>query len=101
MSLTMRHLDAFIDTTINRLSGEEGTMVSNFYVDLRDFQNRITEKLIKDSIATCKARGLHAVETEGGLLVTVDLRSCALNASQAAAFNVALNYTRSFHGNHP
>lgn len=45
MSLTMQQLDFFIDTTINRLSSEAGVTRSSFYVNLRDFQQRITQNL--------------------------------------------------------
>ena len=99
MSLTMHQLDTFIDTAINRLSSEQGTMVSSFYIDLRAIQSRITAKLVDQSIAMCSSRGLLASRVGDGLSVMVDLRTCVLNPVQAAAFNMALNYTRQVHGN--
>ncbi len=40
----MQQIDSCIETTINRLSSEAGTMVSNFYLDLRSpGRQRITE----------------------------------------------------------
>ncbi len=47
----MQQIDSCIETTINRLSSEAGTMVSNFYLDLRSpGRQRITEKLVEQSI---------------------------------------------------
>ncbi len=47
MSISMQQIDSCIETTINRLSSEAGTMVSNFYLDLRSpGRQRITEKLV-------------------------------------------------------
>ena len=100
MSLTMQQLDVFIDTAINRLSSEQGTIVSTFYVDLRAFQSRITTKLVDGCIAMCEARGLSAQRVGDGLSVTVNLNSCVLNPGQAASYNLALAYTRQLHGNH-
>lgn len=100
MSITMSQLDACIETTINRLSSEHGTMVSTFYIDLRGTRTRITSKLVEESIGMCASRGLQAYRVGDGLSVTVDLRTCVMNPAQAAAFNLALNYTRQVHGNH-
>ncbi len=51
MSISMQQIDSCIETTINRLSSEAGTMVSNFYLDLRSpGRQRITEKLVEQSI---------------------------------------------------
>lgn len=100
MSLTMQQLDAFIDTTINRLSSEAGTTRSSFYVNLRDLQQRITQNLVDNCIQLCHSRGLHAERNGDGLMVHVDLNTCFLNVHQAAAYNAALIYTRSLHGNH-
>jgi len=33
------------------------------------------------------------------LMITIDLNRCYLNPRQASDFNVALDYTRSMHGN--
>lgn len=100
MSLTMQQIDSFIDTTINRLSSEGGTTQSSFYVDLRSFQQRITQNLVAQCIAFCASRGLHAERNGDGLVITVNLNSCFLNPSQSVAYNTALAYTRNIHGNH-
>lgn len=99
----MKILDQFIDTAINRLSSERGPMVSEFFIDLRAHfgRQRITQKLIDDTIALCNSRGVHAtVDPMNNLLVTVHLDSCRFNPAQAAMFNTALSYTRQVHGNH-
>jgi hypothetical protein len=100
MSLTMQQVDSFIDTTINRLSSESGTTQSSFYVDLRSFQQRITQNLVAQCVALCASRGLHAERNGDGLVVTVNLNSCFLSPSQSVAYNTALAYTRNVHGNH-
>lgn len=100
MGLTMQQLDSFIDTTINRMSGESGTMSSSFYVDLRAFQQRITQNLVDSCIQLCRSRGLDAERNGDGLIVTVDLNTCLLNVQQSALYNVTLTYTRQVHGNH-
>lgn len=99
MSLTMQQLDSFIDTTINRMSGESGSTRSSFYVDLRAFQQRITQNLVDQCIQLCQTRGLSAERNGDGLVVTVDLNSCFLNVQQSALYNAALAYTRQVHGN--
>ena len=59
MSISMQQIDSCIETTINRLSSEAGTMVSNFYLDLRSpGRQRITEKLVEQSIDLCRSRGI-------------------------------------------
>ncbi|HHP0368279.1 TPA: hypothetical protein ACRZTS_005007, partial [Escherichia coli] len=101
MSISMQQIDSCIETTINRLSSEAGTMVSNFYLDLRSpGRQRITEKLVEQSIDLCRSRGIYAEREGNGLLVRVDLRTCYLNPGQAEMFNIAIGYTRSVHGNH-
>ncbi|KEZ27348.1 hypothetical protein D5S10_23285 [Pseudomonas savastanoi] len=103
MSITMRDIDNCIETTINRLSSDAGSMRSTFYFDLRTSnpgRQRITDKLADQSIALCRTRGIDAERDGDGLRVTIDLRSCYLNPSQSELFNVALGYTRSVHGNH-
>ena len=96
----MQQLDNFIDTTINRMSGESGSTRSSFYVDLRSFQQRITQNLVDNCMQLCQTRGLDAQRNGDGLIVTVDLNSCLLNVQQSALYNVTLNYARQFHGNH-
>lgn len=100
MSLTMQQVDSFIDTTINRLSGEAGSTRSSFYVDLRAFQQRITQNLVDSCTQLCNSRGLTAERNGDGLVVTVDLDRCLLNYQQSALYNAALAYTRQVHGNH-
>lgn len=100
MSLTMQQVDNFIDTTINRLASESGFTSSSFYVDLRSFQQRITQNLVNQCMDICASRGLHAERKGDGLVVTVNLNSCFLNPSQSIAYNTALAYTRAVHGNH-
>ncbi len=100
MSISMQQIDSCIETTINRLSSEAGTMVSNFYLDLRSpGRQRITEagRAIN---RFCRSRGIYAEREGNGLLVRVDLRTCYLNPGQAEMFNIAIGYTRSVHGNH-
>jgi hypothetical protein len=100
MSISMREVDDFIDTTISRLSSEDGTTRSNFYIDLRSYQKRVTQSLIDECVNTCATRGL-ATERQGdGLIVTVNLHNCYFNPSQAKAYQIALNYTRNVYGNH-
>ena len=99
MSLTMREVDNFIDTTINRLASESGSTSSAFYVDLRSFQQRITQNLVNQCMDICESRGLYAERKGDGLVVTVNLNSCFLNPSQSIAYNTALNYTRTMYGN--
>lgn len=101
MSLSMVQIDNFIETAINRLSSDVGSMSSNFYVDLRDSERqRITQSFVEQCIALCNSRGIKAERNGDGLLIHVDLQSCYLNARQSALFNTALSYTRSMHGNH-
>lgn len=100
MSLTMPQIDGFIDVAINRLSGEEAPLVSSFYVDLRTLQTRITQHLVQECISICERRGLLAEREGDGLTVTVNLNSCRFNPQQSIAYNAALNFTRSIHGNH-
>lgn len=102
MSLTMQEIDSFIDTTINRLSGANGTMVSNFYVGIRESnpdRQRITQGLVNQDIALCQSRGIYAERQQDGLMISVDLNRCFLNQQQSVAFNTALEYTRQIHGN--
>ena len=99
MSITMQQIDNFIDTTINRLASESGTTTSTFYVDLRSFQQRITQNLVNQCMEICASRGLHAERRGDGLVITVNLNSCFLNPSQSSAYNTALAYTRAVHGN--
>ncbi|QIZ46678.1 hypothetical protein DWV07_07145 [Dickeya zeae] len=101
MGLDMRQIDNFIETAINRLSSEAGTMSSNFYVDLRDAsRQRITQSYVNQCIDLCNSRGISAERSGDGLLIHVDLQSCYLNANQSMLFNTAINYTRSMHGNY-
>lgn len=100
MSIPMKEIDSLIDTTINRLSGESGTMHSTFYIDLRSYQTRITKRLVEDAMKVCQSRGLYAEQVEGGLKVDVDLSTCFMNPQQTTLFNAALNFTRAVHGNH-
>lgn len=95
----MREIDEFIDTGINRLSGPQGQLTSNFYVDLRSYQTRITQNLENHCISLCNSRGITAQRIGDGLSITVDLNSCFLNSAQAQAYNIALSYTRNVHGN--
>ncbi len=101
MSLSMHQLDGFIETAINRLSSEAGTMSSNFYVDLRDSdRQRITQSFVDQCINLCNSRGIRAERSGDGLFIHVDLHSCYMNSKQSELFNTALNYTRTYHGNH-
>ncbi len=100
MSITMQQLDAFIDTAINRFSCEGSSSTSQFYVDLRSFQQRITKKLEQECIELCRTRGIYAERQGDGLTLTVDLNACSLNPIQAGTYNTALAYVRTVHGNH-
>jgi hypothetical protein len=99
MAITMQQLDNFIDTTINRLASESGTTTSSFYVDLRAFQQRITQNLVNQCMEICESRGLYAERRGDGLVITVNLNSCFLSPNQSSAYNAALAYTRVVHGN--
>lgn len=99
MSVSSKQLDVFIETSINRLSGERAPMHGRYCVDLRSFQQRITQKLVDDCIATCDARGLDAERRGDELIITVDLGKCVMNQHQAMLFNLALDHTRTVHGN--
>ncbi len=97
----MQQIDSCIETTINRLSSEAGTMVSNFYLDLRSpGRQRITEKLVEQSINLCRSRGIYAEREGNGLLVRVESENVLSESGQAEMFNIAIGYTRSVHGNH-
>ncbi len=97
----MQQIDSCIETTINRLSSEAGTMVSNFYLDLRSpGRQRITEKLVEQSIKSCRSRGIYAEREGNGLLVRVRSENVLSESGQAEMFNIAIGYTRSVHGNH-
>lgn len=100
MSITMSQLDSFIETAINRLSSESAPTRSAFYIDLRAYQQRITQRLVDDAIAICASRGLNAVRNGDGLTVHVDLDTCLFNSQQTQAYNTALSYARNTHGNH-
>ena len=100
MSVSMRQIDDFIDVAIDRLSGEEGVAVSRFYIDLRDYQQRITPKLVEQCVSVCESRGLSAERQGDGLHIIVNLNSCLMNHSQAVAYRTALAFTRSQYGNH-
>jgi hypothetical protein len=99
----MAQIDRFIDTAIARLSSEDAPMLSHFYVDLRTLtpeRQRITDKFVDQSISLCNSRGIQAERSGDGLTITIHLNSCYLNPTQSANFNIALDYTRSQHGNH-
>lgn len=99
MGLTNQDLDSFIDTAIMRLSGQQGQLISHFYVDLRVYQQRITQNLINECVNLCHSRGLITQRNGDGLTVSVDLNSCLLNSYQANNFRIALAYTQGEHGN--
>lgn len=97
----MREIDDFIETAINRLANEAGTMNCNFYVDLRNSdRQRITQSYVEQCINLCRSRGINAERSGDGLLVQVDLQCCYLNSVQSVLFNAAINYARSVHGNY-
>ncbi len=98
MSISMSEIDSFIDAAINRLSCGSGTDESMFYVDLHQYQQRITQRLVQECISRCQSRGLRAYHEGSGLSIVVNLKNCVLTPSQAQQYNVALNYTRSVHG---
>lgn len=97
----MAVLDQFIDVAINRLASENASMLSHFYLDLRNLEGRqrVTQKLLNDAIAICNSRGLNAIPDHmGNLQITVDLRNCRFNQYQAVSYNNALQYVRNNHG---
>jgi len=100
MSLTMREIDSFIDTTILRLASESGRTTSDFYVDLRAYQQRITQNLVTQCTDICASRGLSAERSGDGLMIHVDLDRCVFTSTQSANYATALAYTRRMHGNH-
>ena len=99
MSLTMADIDAMIDSAIFRLAGETGSAVSTFYVDLRNYQRRITDKLVLECISLCNSRGIHAERIGDGLSITINVDTCYLNPSQARDFTSAVTFTQSAYGN--
>ncbi|KOB16687.1 hypothetical protein [Xanthomonas arboricola] len=99
MAISNQQLDIFIDTSINRLSGESAPMLGRYVVDLRSFQQRITQKLVDECIAACTARGIKAERDGASLFIGVDLARCVMNQSQALNYTNALNHTRMVHGN--
>jgi len=99
MSLTMADIDDMIDSTIFRLAGETGSSVSTFYVDLRNYQRRITDKLVSECISLCNSRGIYAERIGDGLSITINVDTCYLNPSQARAFTSAVTFTQSAYGN--
>jgi len=103
LNTLMPIIDQFIGTAINRLSSENGSMVSHFFLDLRTIfpdRQRITQKLLDDAISVCASRGIHAqTDQMNNLLISVNLASCRLNYQQAEAFDAALAYARQIHGN--
>lgn len=102
MENLIRAVDQLIDTSIHRLSTSESVMVYGYRLDLLALFDRVrlTQKLKNDSIEFCNSRGIQALEDvyTGGLLITIDLRTCMLNYQQAQDFNTALTYARQFHG---
>lgn len=100
MPLTMREVDSFIETALTRLASETGQTRSSFYVDLRSMQTRITQSLVDQCVDICESRNLSVTRVGDGLNVTVDLNTCYFNAFQAQKHELALQYTRSMHGNH-
>lgn len=99
MSISNQQLDVFIETTINRLSGPSATQVGTYCVDLRTFQQRITEKLVQSCMQACEARHINAERSGDNLILTVNLDRCVMNQRQAAQYNLALEHTRVVHGN--
>ncbi|CAD7740289.1 hypothetical protein J7369_22070 [Xanthomonas phaseoli pv. dieffenbachiae] len=99
MPVSNQQLDVFIDTSINRLSGESAPMRGRYIVDLRSFQQRITQKLVDECIAACRARGLSAERDGDSLFISVDLARCVMNERQSLNYTNALNHTRIVHGN--
>ncbi len=93
MSIPMSHIDDLINAAIDRLSCDGG-LVHQFYIDLRTYQQRITQQQVDRSINACQSRGLYVERIGDGLSVTVDLNSCMMNQMQAQKFSVALGYSR-------
>ncbi|TNH79289.1 hypothetical protein [Aeromonas sobria] len=94
MSIPMSHIDGLINAAIDKLSCDGG-FVHQFYIDLRTYQQRITQQLIERCIDACQARGLYVEQIGDGLSVTVDLKTCVMNQIQAQNFSLALGYSRS------
>lgn len=100
MAISDSEINICIDSVINRLGSEQATTSGKFIFNLRDYQDRITNKLVDDCIHKCSVRGLVAERDGDNLIVTVDLHTCVMTPLQAHTFNVALDYTRNMHGNH-
>lgn len=100
----MQIIDDFIDTAIDRLSCEDGVMVSYFYLDVREIfpdRQRITQNLIDSSIDTLESRGLIIERVVGTTInITVNLHKCLFNHYQSKNYSVALSYVRNTHGQH-
>ena len=58
MSIPMSHIDDLINAAIDRLSCDGG-LVHQFYIDLRTYQQRITQQQVDRSINACQSRGLY------------------------------------------
>ena len=96
--LTSRDIDTFIDTAIDRFSGDTMREVSKFHVDLREYQQRITSNLVNNCIDVCESRGLKAERNGDSLVVTVKLDSCFFSVTQANRYRNVLDYARRVHG---
>ncbi|MCP1237843.1 hypothetical protein NKW55_14815 [Gluconobacter kondonii] len=99
MSLSMNDIDNMIESAIFRLAGESGNSISTFYVDLRNYQQRVTEKLVSDCISLCNSRGIDAERQGSGLSIKVNLETCHLTPMQAKSFTDAVVFTQATYGN--
>lgn len=93
MSIPMSHIDDLINAAIDRLSCS-GNLFHQFYIDLRIYQQRITQQLVDGSINSCNTRGLSVERIGDGLSVTVDLNTCVMTPTQAKKFSLALEHSR-------
>lgn len=93
-----RDLDSFIDTTLLRFSSENGNEFGNYVIYLRDYQSRITDRLVDECLSACQRRGLYAERVNDAVYVTVNLNTCTLNTRQVREYQTAVEYIRVMHG---
>lgn len=97
--ISMTEIDTMIDSAIGRLSTSNGSSVSYYYIDLKKYQTRITNKLVSQCIFILGTRGIYSERQGDGLSVTIDLNKCSFNPSQSNYFNAALSHAMIHHEN--
>lgn len=86
-ALTMSQIETYIETSLNRFAHPSGEPVSHFYIDLREGRQRISKKLVDETVNLLESRGLQVEQLSDGLSIRVDLSQCFFNSDQADAYN--------------